>query len=621
MRCSLALLSLSAAFSLAACSGTPGLAPTEAPSNPVSGEALEGTVYGGQQPITGASIYLYAANTTGPGGASISLLTSSGNTTKDANGKYYVTTGSGGSFTITGDYTCPSATSQVYLYAIGGNPGLAQGTNNTAAGVLSGLGSCGSLSSSTAVSMDENSTIATAYAIAGFATDPKHVSSAGTAFGLTAIANAFLTIKNIDSMSSGQALATTPSGNGTAPQAEMNTLANILAACMSTNGAVTGPSNPTPCYTLFSNATSGGVTPSDTAAAAINIAHRPGVNIAGLYALSTGTPPFQPSLTSAPNDFTISITYTGGGMEDPGAVTVDSSGNVWVGSTSSVCEFSTRGVANSNCPFSAGGQLNHPGQMTFDPSGNLWVVNTGGNNLVELSSGGVADSGSPFSVGSQLSSPFGIAFDSSGTGWVTSSSTDTISEVNAGGSPVLSAGDSAGGLDDPTYLAIGASGDIWVTNQESGANSVSEFTSSGAAVSGSPIKGGGLDSPGAIAFDPSGNLWVANGNNTLSEFNSTGVANSNSPFSGGCLVRLKKSPSTVPGTSGSRTPTTPTLRLAPWAASANSVRRAQRFQANTATSAAEPVIPQEWPLTAPAISGWQARPKTLSPSLWAQLLP
>jgi hypothetical protein len=38
-----------------------------------------------------------------------------------------------GSFTITGDYTCPSGSSEVYLVAAGGNPGLGSGTNaNTA---------------------------------------------------------------------------------------------------------------------------------------------------------------------------------------------------------------------------------------------------------------------------------------------------------------------------------------------------------------------------------------------------------------------------------------------------------------------------------------------------------
>ncbi|SPE23606.1 exported hypothetical protein [Candidatus Sulfotelmatomonas gaucii] len=104
-------------------SSTTGLMTSHDVQPPVSGAALQGKVHGGQNPIAGASVYLYAANTTGYGGAgisatasnqSISLLTSG---TQDASGHYFATTGSDGSFSVTGDYTCPSANSQLYLYA------------------------------------------------------------------------------------------------------------------------------------------------------------------------------------------------------------------------------------------------------------------------------------------------------------------------------------------------------------------------------------------------------------------------------------------------------------------------------------------------------------------------
>jgi hypothetical protein len=38
---------------------------------PLADVALTGTVYGGQQPLVGAHVYLFAANTTGYGGAGI----------------------------------------------------------------------------------------------------------------------------------------------------------------------------------------------------------------------------------------------------------------------------------------------------------------------------------------------------------------------------------------------------------------------------------------------------------------------------------------------------------------------------------------------------------------------
>lgn len=64
---------------------------------------------GGQQPINQATIQLYAAGKTGYGSAypytaGTSLL-----------GNHVVTTSGEGDFNITGDYTCPSASAEVYI--------------------------------------------------------------------------------------------------------------------------------------------------------------------------------------------------------------------------------------------------------------------------------------------------------------------------------------------------------------------------------------------------------------------------------------------------------------------------------------------------------------------------
>ncbi len=113
----LAALSLctAALFSGCGASSTPG---SQAAQSALP--ALAGAVHGGQQPIAGASIYLYAAGATGPGKGASNLLTTP------------AVTGADGSFSITGTFTCPTSTTQVYLLAQGGNPGLVAGTNNTA---------------------------------------------------------------------------------------------------------------------------------------------------------------------------------------------------------------------------------------------------------------------------------------------------------------------------------------------------------------------------------------------------------------------------------------------------------------------------------------------------------
>ena len=74
MRNSWPIVAISCALLLSGCSGVPVAPPIE--TNPVSGVALRGIVHGGQQPIAGAHVYLYAATTGGYGGASNSLLTS-----------------------------------------------------------------------------------------------------------------------------------------------------------------------------------------------------------------------------------------------------------------------------------------------------------------------------------------------------------------------------------------------------------------------------------------------------------------------------------------------------------------------------------------------------------------
>ena len=106
---------------------------------PSAGLAIQGRVHGGQQPVTGAHVYLFAAGpNTGTPSASISLLNAYPGVAGDSIGNY-VTTDDTGSFSITSDYTC-TANQQVYIAAFGGNTG--GGDNNPVAGLLGVLGQC-----------------------------------------------------------------------------------------------------------------------------------------------------------------------------------------------------------------------------------------------------------------------------------------------------------------------------------------------------------------------------------------------------------------------------------------------------------------------------------------------
>ena len=543
MRLSFALLPASCVLLFTGCSAAPSFQSSSPISSSIQGPALQGKVHGGQNPITGAKVYLYAMATSGYGEASTSLLNSPG----------YVTTDSNGNFSITSDYTC-TAGQQVYIYANGGNPGLAGGTNNTAAGLLAGLGSCTALQTSLPfIFVDEVSTVATAYALAGYATDATHISSSSSTLAATGVANALSSIANLETLGTGAALATTPvanGGNGTVPQSEINTLANILAACINTTGSVASGQ---PCNTLFTNALSGGTTgtqPTNTANAAINIAHNPAANISNLIALQGSSPPFVPDLsaTPTPNDFTIAISYIGGGISGPDGLAIDGSGNVWVANANSnpasITEFSTVGKPLSGSSGYTGAGLSSPAGVAIDGTGNVWVANEN-NSISKLNATGGAISSSSGYTGSTCLTGDAInnfVIDASGNVWIANgdTSTNVICKFNSSGSLVSTSGYTTSGLNVPTGLAIDISGNVWVGGnpQALAGSGISEFTPSGSSgtwSASSPITDGGLNQPEALAFDASGNLWAANylDPGSLSKFNSSGTANGSSPFTGG----------------------------------------------------------------------------------------
>ena len=422
--CSLLPLSLAVLISLGVTGCT--LSPTAAPTAD-AGMAIQGTVRGGQQAIQNANVYLLAANAgvftpnaSGYGNASVSLLKSvPGQTFKDTsggatNGFYYASTDSGGNFSISNDYTC-TANQQVYIYVLGGNAG--SGTN-TSAGLMVVLGSCptgvggGTFATQTPyVVVNEVTTVAAAYAFAGFATDATDVSSSGTPLALTGIANAFANAGNLANITTGTALATTPAGNGAVPQSEINTLANVLASCVNTAGGGS-PTNVTPCYQLLNNAQSNGssgTVPGDTATAAINIAHNPGANISPLYALSIPTPPFAPALSRQPNDFTIQLTFSGGGTAGETAgengvspIAIDGAGNVWLAGnppgptgTGDIIKLSPLGAAISPSTGYTGG-VGDPTGIAIDNAipENVWVANSSPTSVSKLSEAGAVESGS-----------------------------------------------------------------------------------------------------------------------------------------------------------------------------------------------------------------------------------
>jgi len=485
-------------------------------------------VFGGQQPVSGATIQLYEATASGYAAASVPLISAT------------VTSAPDGTFNITGAFNCTGAT-QVYITTTGGNPGAGTNSNLTMAAAL---GPCTSLNSSTYIVINEVTTIAAAYALAPFSSDIAHIGATGS--NPTGLVNAFANAALLANTAAGSAGgAALPSGV-TVPLAEIDTLADIVASCVNTAGAASGP-----CTALFS-ATGA----SDTFGASLAIAKNPGASaITGLYALPTSNAPFQPTLsnTSAPNDFTVAMTADGGGvlatpyaiaidaagnawvtnetgtavselsasgslLASPTAaglvgaqgIAVDRTGNVWVANTAgnSVIKFTlTGGAVTGTNSYTAGG-IAAPSAIALDSSSNAFVANLNGNSVTGLTSSGTALGGSPFTGSANIAVPSGIAVSPSGNVYVTSGNGSVIDLSNAG---AFVAALNDGTLQGPIGVAVDTSGRILATGFTTGTSiggALSQFTSAGGAIAGSPATAG-ISSPSGVATDGT-SVWVAN---------------------------------------------------------------------------------------------------------------
>jgi hypothetical protein len=259
----------------------------------------QGLVHGGQQPVTGATIQLYAVGTGADGSASTPLLSPA------------VVTDANGGFNLHNAYACPSPSSLVYIVATGGNPGLFPGTNNAAISMMAALGPCGNLTSSTFIFIDELTTVAAVYSLAPFMASPSAIGSAST--DATSLADAFTLASELVNTTTGTTPGTGVPPGTTVPVTQINTIADIIAACVNSPGGVAGDNSA--CGNLFSLTTPPGLIPAtNTITALLHLANDPAMNTPSLYGLVTPTSPYQPVQPQAPPDLSISLTVSSSGF-------------------------------------------------------------------------------------------------------------------------------------------------------------------------------------------------------------------------------------------------------------------------------------------------------------------
>jgi streptogramin lyase len=374
------------------------------------------------------------------------------------------------------------------------------------------------------------------------------------------LANAFLNAQLIANTATGT--TATLSSNLTTEPGKIYSLADAVASCINSDGT-------TGCTPLFTAATpSGGSAPTNTWDAVVNIVKNPANNVAGVFSAIGPQPPFASTLTKAPNDWTLSLTVTGGGINTPESLAVDSQGDVWVtdrsgivsavnpqgtplspsgfGSPNAVESFGltidsndnvwstlgeygshngTKGSIEEFAGISSGASLgtttiftnnsiNYPYAVAADPNGTIFIANyyvTGSStNLVAFHPSG--NTFTPISTGTGLGFPVALAPDTAHGVWITGGSGDmSLVHVDAGGNILFST--SCCGQTDG--VALDSAGMVWLADTQNdsttgGTSGAVTVLASNGTITQDFLTAGGITVPSHIAIDAAQNVWVSN---------------------------------------------------------------------------------------------------------------
>lgn len=515
--------------------GTVITGPAEAPitpggPTPYNGPTFTVKVMAGALPLVGSSVQFYSAGTTGNGSAGTALLSAA------------VLTDVTGVAAIPANYTCPSATGMTYLKASGGGFGASGTVQNANTVLMTAVGACSSVVAGSSFVVNEATTVGAVYSLQAF--------YAGGSIGasetnLTGLTNAFQTAGTLANATTGGTSGTALPANAVSPVARVNALADMLNACLVKASS---------CTALYGQAPSGSA--ANTLDAVYDLARYPGKNVAGIFAQSQLSTAYGASLPMAPTDWTLFVTYSGGGLSNPSSLGVDSTGSVWVanyffsaskfspigvpefadgitgaglnnsyglaidqsdnawitneqpalgnGTIGSVTVLSPAGAPLAGNGFTAGG-LNFPLSIAIDPNGTTWVVDYGNSRLTLLDKNGVPLSGPTGYTTDKFTFPIVVALDGNHNAWIGNQAKTSVTKVASD----LSSAVNYDCCNNAAGIAIDSANNVWVANYYG--DSVSLLSSTGAVLSNGGYTGNGsIDRPQGIAVDGAGNVFVAN---------------------------------------------------------------------------------------------------------------
>jgi hypothetical protein len=459
---------------------------------------IEGQVEAGGGPIAKSTVTLWAAS---PGAPSRLAQTETG-----ADGRYVISV-----------EQVPQGEITLYLVATGGVAAVNQaGGNNPAIALLAVLGE----KPPATVVVNELTTVASAFTAARFIIGE---AISGNALGLRIAAGNVPNLVDPATGGWGKVLLDPLNSTQTTTLANLDTLGSLITAF------VTVANDDWRARFLKAATPTGGATPKNTLEAIAGIAREPWADPKDLYALfdeaypqpkdgSRRAAPFVPYLAYVPDDFALSLAFSGGGNYAAGRFMFDAEGNLWSGQNwmpgsqsgvnhsigGGVAKFSPNGTALSP-PITGftGMGIDGVGWGTAVTKDRVWITSFNGKILVMDFNGNPVGTESDFPFKEKLLGLMGIGVAANGDVWIADGSDNQLLFFPSGrikdGRIVKVAG-----LKSPFDIVIDDQNRVWVSNSQS--DTVARFPAN------DPTKvetfRAGI-SVRALALDSKGNVWVA----------------------------------------------------------------------------------------------------------------